>query len=112
MLVKNTSKKIIGFGNFVLLQNSTGELPVGYDETHPTIKYYLQKGWLKAVNVNTAAEPKNEDSDVDKKIKEIAKMNLESLRAETTALGVEFTEADTRAILIDKITAKLKTEQE
>jgi len=44
------------------------------------------------------------------KIKEVGKMNLEPLRGEAFALGIEWVESDTKAILVQKITEKLQAE--
>ena len=46
LTVKNTSTKIIGFGIEPILPDQTVTLPKGYTESHPTIKFYLNRGWL------------------------------------------------------------------
>ena len=46
LTVKNTSPKIIGFGIESILPDQVVPLPKVYNESHPTIKFYLDKGWL------------------------------------------------------------------
>lgn len=117
MFVKNTSPKIIGFGEMVLLPGAVDNLPSGFGEDHPTIKFYFAKGWLKKELITSAEgkagqEPKAQQSELDLKLKAIARMNREALRGEATALGIEFAEADTNKMLIEKITEKLMEAEE
>ena len=74
MFVKNTGAKIIGFGTEYLVPGDSGELPKGYGETHPTIKYYIAKGWLTVINekVDKPAEPKKDKAEKTAKDKETA----------------------------------------
>ena len=51
-------------------------------------------------------------AELDKKLKEVSKMNLDPLRVMATELGIEWTENDTKAVLQTKITEKLAAEQE
>ena len=46
LTVKNTSPKIIGFGIEHILPGEVKTLPEAYSEAHPTIKFYLDRGWL------------------------------------------------------------------
>ena len=46
LTVKNISTKIIGFGIEHILPDQTVTLPKEYNENHPTIKFYLDRGWL------------------------------------------------------------------
>ena len=49
-------------------------------------------------------------ADLGAKIEAVAKMNREPLREEATALGIEWEDADTVAVLRQKITARLQAE--
>ena len=46
LTVKNISAKIIGLGIERILPGQTVALPKEYGESHPTIKFYLDRGWL------------------------------------------------------------------
>jgi hypothetical protein len=148
MFVKNTGKKTIGFGSYVLTPDAVGELPVGYGPEHPTVAFYLSKGWLTSVELvdgvasqvpqpspdpltpsdqlELTEEEKAEalalvnkvriaafgnPEDVTAKIKSLDRMNLDPLRYEAAALSVEWSELDTKAVLIKKITEKLQGEK-
>ena len=135
MLVKNAGKKTIGFGALVLPPDAVDTLPEGYGADHPTVKFYLAKKWL--VEVKGGKAPTDETpppitppeltpeqiaakqaeeavaakrAEIDAKIKSIGRMNLEPLRGEAFALGIEWTEDDTKATLVQKITEKLQAE--
>lgn len=138
MLVKNMGKKCIGFGKEVILPDETKPLPAGYGETHPTVAFYLAKGYLVKVDP-PAAEPSanpetgegNENppqvdpfaltdeqkaeaarkADIEAKIKAVGEMkNREPLRVEAAALGIEFKDTDTVEVLKQKVTEKLQAE--
>ena len=123
MFAKNTGKKVIGFGGLIILPDETKELPLGYDEKHPTVKFYLSQGFIAKADgiptetgVDDAGQTDEEkaaqkQAERDNQIKELAKLNLEPLREKAIELGVVIEEADTKAALIDKITAKLQAEQ-
>ena len=49
-------------------------------------------------------------ADADAKIASLARMNLEELRKEAAAAGVAYAEADTKAVIAQKITEKLQAE--
>ena len=133
MLVKNTGKKCIGFGALVLLPDAVDTLPDGYGPEHPVVKFFISKKWLTVIKGKTAPAPADpppqnpppvdpfsvpteEEAEAARKagiaakIKEVGKMNLEPLRVEATALGIEWTAADTKAVLAKKITEKLTAE--
>ena len=129
MFVKNTGQKCIGLGDVTILPDETKELPKGYGENHPTVKFYLAKGWLTKAEASAAAESKKggkakltdeekaaveaskqKAAELKKNLKEVAGMNLEQLRAKATELGIEFAELDAEAALVEKITAKLQAE--
>ena len=134
MFVKNTCKKAIGFGDLVLLPDESGQLPKGYDENHELVKFYIAKGWLEKAKgkkteptPTTTQEPELTEEEkavieaaekaaaektaaIEAEIKEIEKMNLAPLQEKATELGIEWVAADTKAVLIEKITAKLKEE--
>ena len=110
MFVKNSSKKVMGFGKTVILPGESGELPEGFDESHPTVNFYFAKGWLeKAGRENATADAPAESTpaDADAEIKQLARMNLEPLREKAAELGLEWSESDTRAKLVALITEKL-----
>lgn len=129
MLVKNTSQKVIGFGTLCLLPGETKELPAGFGENHPVVLFYLKKKYIVKADSTTSSndetdtggdtltdEQKAAAADAAKKagiaskIKKVAKMNLDPLRKEATALGITFTEDDTVDVLRQKITEKLRIE--
>ena len=134
MLVKNIGKKTIGFGAEYILPDQTKELPVGYGETHPTVEYYFKRNYLVKVDAESVADGETnpgggsdtpgagvelteeekvaaqKKAEIDAKIEALAKMNLEQLRGEAFALGVECAESDTKKMIAQKITEKLQTE--
>ena len=57
LTVKNTSPKIIGFGIEHILPGEVKTLPEVYSETHPTIKFYLDRGWLTKASENGVLVP-------------------------------------------------------
>ena len=124
LLVKNTSIKPMGFGSFILAPDAVGELPGGYGLKHPAVSFYLEKGWLTQVEraeeqptaetpppglpaEETAAKKKAETA---AKIGALDRMNLEELRKEATAVGVEWVDGDTKKVIAQKITEKLQAE--
>jgi hypothetical protein len=104
MLIKNIGKKCIGFGALVLTPDAVGALPGGYSLDHPTVKFYLEKGWIAPVKGGGPGP-------AEQKARAVSKMSLEPLREEATALGIEWTEDDTKPVLRQKITEKLQTEK-
>ena len=58
MFVKNIGAKVIGFGSLVLLPGEAGvELPRGYDENHPVVQFYIEKGFLVVDETKAEAAP-------------------------------------------------------
>jgi hypothetical protein len=136
MFVQNTSAKPIGFVGGFIMPGKTGELPKGYGENHPTIQFYLKKGWLTKIDALPADTPAEQEApakapelteeekaereamklamikeaELQKQIKERGKMNKEKLCAKADELGIDFAETDTNAVLIEKITAGLRAE--
>ena len=136
MRVQNLGKKVIGFGSVILPPDAVDTLPVGYGPDHPVIKFYISRGWLKELKGNAQPAPPApppvtppaelteeekaakaaadaaaaKKAELDAKIKNIGKLNLEPLRGEAFALGIEWTEGDTKAVLVQKITEKLTAE--
>jgi len=137
MKVKNTGKKVIGFGSLVLPPDAVAELPAGYDPSHPTVRFYIDKGWLapcgEAVPVDPAdakvdlpdvagdsanataltgeeKEAAQKKANVEEKIKSLSQLNLEQLRGEAFALGVDCVETDTKKAIAQKIAEKLKAD--
>lgn len=131
MFVKNTGDKTIGFGTLILLPGDSNELPAGYDQKHPTVKFYIQRGWLTPTVTESqtpvVTEPTEEErlaaeeqarkdaeaqtaADLAAKIKALSTLNLEPLRALATELGIEFTPTDTKDVLKQKITEKYQAE--
>jgi len=115
MYVKNTSPKTIGFGgSMYLIPGDCGELPKGFDENHPTIKFYFKKKWLEKTEKKESGKggkkPKTKEEEIAAKIKAVAKMNLDPLKEEAASLGIDFDDSATRAILQQKITEKLQEE--
>lgn len=125
MFVKNTSEKTIGFGSLILLPGASDTLPTGFDEKHPTVKFYIERGWLTpTIAPATQETPPNSPpalsdeekaaqdkaAELDKKIKALNSMNLDPLRTLATELGIEFTPTDTKDTLKQKITEKYQAE--
>ena len=115
MFVKNTGAKAMGFGSLILLPNESAELPKGFEATHPTVAFYIRKGFLTVVNAEPAAEPAEQEvgtkaNDFASKTKALATMKLDELRSEAVALGLSFEDTDTRAILAAKITEKYQAQ--
>ena len=121
MFVKNTSPKTIGFGDIFVTPGSLGQLPEGFNQNHPTIKYFLNQGFLLLADDLAVAGQEPEDkepgqepedkepgleSDEAARVTSLSRMTLEQLRSEAEKLNIEFIEADTRADLIEKIRAK------
>ena len=121
MKVKNLTVKPMGFGSTIILPDDVGTLPQGYDQDHPTVKYYLSRNWIKVVGgtnknggapaavnvgVNINANPNEPDTpteSIGSQNKPIDRMNKEELQALAFERGVEFVETDTKAMLIEKI---------
>jgi hypothetical protein len=47
MIVKNTKKNPMRFGDTVISPGKTGKLSAPFDESHTLVKRYLADGWLK-----------------------------------------------------------------
>ena len=65
MLIKNISKKSIGFGRLVVAPDETVKLPKGFDRNHPVVSWYIKQGFIAEVNSlpdipDTAQVPVNE----------------------------------------------------
>jgi hypothetical protein len=115
MFYKNIGKKVMGFGSLTLLPDEVKELPDGFNEKHPTVKFYIAKGWLKpAENPKDKAEAKKaaaaKKKDVDARVKALDKMTEAEIKAEAEKLGVELTEEDTADIIKGKVAEKIKAE--
>ena len=134
MLAKNTGAKVIGFGSLILLPGETHELPEGFDTNHPTVKYYLSKGFIMEADGNAEAKSEASEEDrlaaeektkveaeeiakqqakaaeIEQKIKALGAMKLEELQAVATSLEITFTSSDTKSVLAQKITEKYETE--
>lgn len=128
MKVKNLTVKPMGFGSIIILPDDVGTLPQGYDQDHPTVKYYLSRNWIKVVGgtnknggapaavnvgVNINANPNEPDTPAERtgsQNKPIDRMNKEELQALAFERGVEFVETDTKAMLIEKIRAAQSAE--
>jgi len=140
MVVRNIGAKVIGFGQLVVLPGDIQELPPGYSEKHPVVRFYLEKKFIEAVAsvpaphpaANTgvtvkeyaaASEAVTEASEAiqvpdaaetsteaPKKVKSINSMTLDELRAYAAELGISIDSKDTKAVLKEKITTKLQAE--
>lgn len=127
MKVKNLTVKPMGFGSTIILPDDVGTLPQGYDQDHPTVKYYLSRNWIKVVGgankngdapaavnvgVNLNGDPNAPaESTGGGQNKPIDRMNKEELQALAFECGVEFVETDTKAMLIEKIRAAQSAEE-
>ena len=47
MFVKNNTKSPMQFGDITIESGKKGTLPKPYDEKHPVIKAFLERGFLK-----------------------------------------------------------------
>lgn len=130
MKVKNLTVKPMGFGSTIILPDDVGTLPQGYDQDHPTVKYYLSRNWIKVVGgtnknggapaavnvgVNLNGDPNAPIAPAEStgggQNKPIDRMNKEELQALAFECGVEFVETDTKAMLIEKIRAAQSAEE-
>ena len=138
MKVMNTSPKVIGFGKKHLVQNEIGDLPNDFGPDHPTVKYFLRRGWITKMDGASASVALPADYDLDDNntppltdddtagsndddagdgenqsppqltARDVQRMSLEGLRTEATRLEIDFSGSDTKAILIAKILEKLE----
>ena len=69
MFAKNTCQKAIGFGSLILLPDETKELPAGFDENHPSVKFFLARGWLTAKPVKAAKPAKPAKAAAEQEVK-------------------------------------------
>lgn len=53
MKVRNNYTTHLGLGKLRILPDETAELPKGYGENHPVVKYYISRGWLTVAGKNT-----------------------------------------------------------
>ena len=110
--VINTSPKIIGLGGQPIQPNETAALPDGFGLEHPTVDFFIRRGWLTKVtdggivvppstkaddtpNVdggenNPDKEAAEKEAAISEKIDALAKMSHDELRAEATRLGINF----------------------
>ena len=122
MRVKNNYTSHIGFGKMAMMPGAIEELPEGFDKNHPVVSFFLKKGWIEEVG-EAEEPPKDPPKPVDEdgenaellakasgvEIKAVARLKLAELQDKCADLEIEFDAADTRAILFDKITCKLKS---
>ena len=78
MLIKNISKKPIGFGKLVVMPDNTEALPKGFDRNHPVVSWYIKQGFIAEVNSlpdnpDTAQVPVNEPGGGTEKPPEVDK---------------------------------------
>ena len=65
--VTNTSPKVIGLGSLQITQNQTVELPAGFGLEHPTVAYFIKRGWLTKVSAGGVHLPPNVKADAPPK---------------------------------------------
>jgi len=122
MKVTNTGPKILGFGLLHIAPGETKELPAGFGAEHPTVKFFLGRGWLTQTSDGGVLVPSGTTSGEDPPegdlmqmpltSRNVSRMRLEQLREVATNLELSWVEADTRAVLIEQITAKLSETDE
>lgn len=61
MKVRNNYTTHLGLGGLRILPDETAELPKGYGENHPVVKYYMSRGWLIVAGKNTENGNENPD---------------------------------------------------
>ncbi len=98
MKVKNIGNKIINFGATMLLPGEIMALPAAF-EGNPIINSLVEKDCLSVIK----EAPKVDAS--DEAPADLSKMKKDDLIALCEKMGIEVTEDDTKAILVDKITA-------
>jgi len=135
MYVQNKTSKPIGLGATIIVPDQVGELPEGFSENHPTVKYYIAKGWLAptAEVAEPPVEPEVPDAteeppeppkpeppptppetpeppDVERIIAGLARANKAQLMEKCGELGIECSEEETNDALKGKIADKLRAE--
>ncbi|MDR1495646.1 MAG: hypothetical protein LBS67_01830 [Clostridiales Family XIII bacterium] len=103
MKVKNRYTSAIGFRNITVLPDGVAELPEEINRTHPVLTYYIERGWIEFVEDDATQGEASSTKEKDISGKPVDKLKLEELRALAAELGLEYTEDDTRAVLIDRI---------
>ncbi|MDR1687279.1 MAG: hypothetical protein LBS21_01545 [Clostridiales bacterium] len=131
MTIKNISPKILGIGGTEYLPGESKPLPKGMNESNSLVDYFIKQKLISVVAAvssedstgtqspgSTATEdstgtqpPGNAANEDDKSITGVSRMSLAELRETATKHAIPFEEADTRAVLIEKIT-KHQAEQE
>ena len=129
--VKNTSPKTIGLGGHPIQPNEVATLPEGFGLEHPTVDFFIRRGWLAKVTdggivvphtVNGEDLPKSDDGEsnpgekeeaknaIEEKIEALAKMDHDELRAEATRLGISFASNAGPDLLRQRITDRYREE--
>jgi len=106
MFAVNTSQKVIGFGPIAVLPGSMAELPYPYTAEHPTVKYYISKGWItvSGSNIPVAAIPVNPPSVVT----EEPAISFDQLEGMATALGIDLVPGEDIVHLFKRINAAIQ----
>lgn len=92
MKVRNNYTTHLGLGGLRILPDETAELPKGYGENHPVVKYYISRGWLTAVGKNTEngnESPDKSDENRGENNGGAASVHAEGLNASGNADGNE-----------------------
>ena len=129
--VTNTGSKTIGLGGQPIHPNDTATLPEGFGLEHPTVDFFIRRGWLAKVTdggivvphtVKGEGLPKADGDEskpsvegeakntVDEKIEALAKMDHDGLRAEATRLGINFASNAGPDLLRQRITDRYREE--
>jgi hypothetical protein len=88
MFAKNTGPKVIGFGSLILAPGESNELPEGFDQRHPTIRFYIEKGWLTPPFSGSEQEAAAPQSTPGETTEEEERVERERLAAEEQARKV------------------------
>ncbi len=98
MKVKNTSGKIINFGPLTLLPGETDTLPKEF-ENNPVVDAFVETDTI--VLIKNA--PVVDESDKAGVPENLSDMKKDELLALCSKLGIEADEAETKAVIIEKI---------
>ena len=120
LTVTNTGPKTIGFGAERILPGETRELPAGFGEGHPTVRFFMDRGWLAKTSAGgvlvppgTAAasgapkgeSPENPQGGAALSRRTLERMRLEELKELAAGKGLETNDGITKAALVEMLAA-------
>ena len=117
----NTGPKTIGFGAERILPGETKALPAGFGESHPTVRFFMDRGWLAKTSAGgvlvppgTAAasgapqgespeNPQGEAPAPPLSRRALERMKLEELRELAAGKGLETNDGIAKAALVEML---------